>query len=49
MKDDLLKELEEISSRYALIKIELEKAKSDKGDNKLFFDVMPELTTCSWS
>lgn len=47
MKDDLLKELEEISSRYALIKIELEKAKSDKGDNVLFFVVMPELTTCS--
>merc|ERR1712130_792905 len=30
VKDDLLKELEEISSRYAMIKIELEQAKREK-------------------
>lgn len=31
VKDDLLKELEEISNRYAMIKLELEQAKRDKG------------------
>jgi len=36
VKDDLLKELEEISSRYAMIKLELEQAKRDKGKTPFF-------------
>ena len=35
VKDDLLKELEEMSNRYAVMKLEMTQAKRDKGKSLL--------------